>query len=557
MTIPRIVLCLACAALPAADPVGAAQAAQAAAGAPAVPEPPLRTRHASFAPASFSDLPGWEDDRLDDVLPALRQSCAALRRKDAWEGPCRRAGNLAAPDGAALRALFEQEFRLYQIREPDGNPSGTITGYYEAEINGSRTYGGPYVHPVYAVPSDLLYLDARALGGAPGPDVRVRIEGQKVIPLAAPAGAGSPGYALELGGVKPDIRTRRYRLRRDGDRVVPYFSRRDIERGLMDQARVLAWVDNPAALYSMQIQGAGRVHLRDGTVLRLAYGEQNGHPFLPSLRSLPQWSNAQGKRRIVATRGLAMLADEQDDAPAPELSAAPPTLRGAPATPPGAADRELDAMIAALMPGAEPPPRPTRESAPAPAPASGTAPAPAASSAPATSAAAAPQAAPAAPLALAGPAPPVPAAPAAPGAPNSDPSYVFFRTVADDGAGPPGALGVPLTPGRSVAVDPRTTPLGAPVFISTGAPGSKDGLNRLMLAQDTGGAIRGAVRADYFWGLGAPAFARASRMNAEGRMWVLLPSGQKLPASAGVQLRGIGSAPEAECLVPDPELCVE
>jgi membrane-bound lytic murein transglycosylase A len=143
---------------------------------------------------------------------------------------------------------------------------------------------------------------------------------------------------------------------------------------------------------------------------------------------------------------------------------------------------------------------------------------------------------------------------------NSDPSYVFFRTIADSDDGPIGALGVPLTAGRSVAVDPRTTPLGAPVFIATHAPGRSEPLNRLMLAQDTGGAIRGAVRADYFWGFGAQAFVHASQMKEDGRMWLLLPNQQQLAtrAGGGLLLRGgPGGAQAAECVVPDPELCVE
>ena len=89
-----------------------------------------------------------------------------------------------------------------------------------------------------------------------------------------------------------------------------------------------------------------------------------------------------------------------------------------------------------------------------------------------------------------------------------------------------GALGVPLTAGRSIAVDPRTTPLGFPVFISTGGQ-----LNRLMVAQDTGGAIRGPVRADYFWGFGPSAYEQASRMKENGRMWLLMP--KTLSASVG------------------------
>lgn len=104
-----------------------------------------------------------------------------------------------------------------------------------------------------------------------------------------------------------------------------------------------------------------------------------------------------------------------------------------------------------------------------------------------------------------------------------NPSYVFFRNLPDDLPGPLGALGVPLSAGRSIAVDPRSIPLGAPVFLSTTWPESGKPLNRLMLAQDTGGAIRGAVRADFFWGLGADAGEQAGKMKQRGKMWMLLP----------------------------------
>jgi membrane-bound lytic murein transglycosylase A len=140
---------------------------------------------------------------------------------------------------------------------------------------------------------------------------------------------------------------------------------------------------------------------------------------------------------------------------------------------------------------------------------------------------------------------------------SSDPSYVFFRQIPDSDGGPLGALGVPLTPGRSVAVDPRTTPLGFPVFISTEGQGIGTRLNRLVLAQDTGGAIRGPVRADYFWGFGPGAGERASRMKENGRMWVLLPKDMQVGVGAQFTTRGAAGAGEAECLVPDPELCVE
>jgi membrane-bound lytic murein transglycosylase A len=106
---------------------------------------------------------------------------------------------------------------------------------------------------------------------------------------------------------------------------------------------------------------------------------------------------------------------------------------------------------------------------------------------------------------------------------NANPSLVFFRELAVEGSGPPGALGVPLTPRRSLAVDPRHVPLGAPVWLATTWPNSEQALTGLMLAQDTGGAIRGVVRADFYWGSGPEAGALAGKMRQSGRLWVLLP----------------------------------
>ena len=106
---------------------------------------------------------------------------------------------------------------------------------------------------------------------------------------------------------------------------------------------------------------------------------------------------------------------------------------------------------------------------------------------------------------------------------NSNPSYVFFREVPNGQGGPTGALGVPLTAERSIAIDPRSIPLGSPVFLATTRPNSALPLNRLVMAQDTGGAIKGAVRADFFWGFGKEAGDLAGRMKQSGRLWILLP----------------------------------
>ena len=106
---------------------------------------------------------------------------------------------------------------------------------------------------------------------------------------------------------------------------------------------------------------------------------------------------------------------------------------------------------------------------------------------------------------------------------DANPSMVFFHELPLTGEGPPGALGVALSPGRSIAVDPKFTPLGAPVWLVTTYPNSERPLSRLMLAQDTGGAIRDPVRADFYWGSGDAAGDQAGKMRQKGEMWALLP----------------------------------
>ena len=88
---------------------------------------------------------------------------------------------------------------------------------------------------------------------------------------------------------------------------------------------------------------------------------------------------------------------------------------------------------------------------------------------------------------------------------------------------------MPLHSERSLAVDRRFIPLGAPVYLATTFPLSEQPLERLMAAHDTGGAIRGAVRGDFFWGTGPDAGAQAGRMRQQGRLWLLWPTGEPLP----------------------------
>ena len=223
-----------------------------------------------------------------------------------------------------------------------------------------------------------------------------------------------------------------------GRRVVPYASRAEIERDPAAlPAKPLAYVDDPVEAFFLEIQGSGRIALDDGTVLRLNYADQNGHPY----------------------RSVAAVLIER-----------------------GELTRER-ASMQAIRAWVRAHPDEMRELL------------------------------------------------------DQNPSYVFFREVPAPPAGsldaaidgPQGSLGVPLLAQRTIAVDPRFIPLGTPVWLATTRPLSDAPLERLTLAQDTGGAIRGPVRADFFWGFGPDAGREAGRTRQQGRMWILWPKGAPLP----------------------------
>jgi membrane-bound lytic murein transglycosylase A len=359
---------------------------------PAVtPTPPANV----LEPVAFGDVPGWTDGEQASAWRALLSSCQALRARDAWRAICADAAASPPPDDATARRFLEARFVPWRLAATDGRTEGLVTGYYEPLLRGSRVRQPPFLFPLYAPPDDLLTID--------------------------------------LSAVNPDLRNLRLRGRVQGRRVVPYYSRAEIEAGTAPIAgKELVWVDDAVEAFFLQIQGSGRVQLENGDVVRVGYADQNGHPY-------------QSIGRYLVERG--------------ELQPGEASMQAIHAWAASHPDR-----LGELL--------------------------------------------------------------------NQNPSYVFFRELplADPAAGPVGALGVPLTPQRSIAVDARYVPLGAPVFLATTWPAGDLPLNRLVLAQDTGGAIRGPVRADYFWGSGAEAGALAGRMRQTGRIWVLLPKGMKPPA---------------------------
>lgn len=306
---------------------------------------------------------------------------------------CAASEALKPTDAATVRTFFETRFAPYQSRQADGSENGLITGYYEPLLHGSLTPSAKYSVPLYGPPADLLTID--------------------------------------LSSVYPQLKHMRLRGRLQGNKVVPYLDRADIDDGSNPlKGNELVWVDNPVEAFFLQIQGSGRIQLPDGSMMRVGYADQNGYPY----RSIG---------RVLAERG--------------ELPLAQTSMQNIKAW----GRRNPDKLPELLA---------------------------------------------------------------------QNPSYVFFRELPDSGSGPLGALGVPITGGRSIAVDARAIPLGAPVWLATTLPASDQPLDRLVLAQDTGGAIRGNVRTDFFWGFGNEAGAIAGRMKQTGRMWVLLPKDMPVPS---------------------------
>ncbi|HTQ01769.1 MAG TPA: murein transglycosylase A [Casimicrobiaceae bacterium] len=380
-----------------------------AAGCQTVPPtaPPAATppaAHARFVPAAWSDLPGWSDDPVAAAWPAFVVGCRALvarPQSKVWQAACAAGERVDGTSDSAVRAFFAEHFSPYRIVAEDGSEVGLVTGYYEPLLAGSRTPTAEYVTALYGTPDDLLVVD--------------------------------------LASLYPELKDKRVRGRLDGRRVVPYWSRSELERNPAPLAgKALAYVADPVEAFFLEIQGSGRIALTDGTVMRLGYADQNGHPY----RSVA---------RVLIDRGELTRDTASMQAISNWVKAHPGEAR-------------------ALL--------------------------------------------------------------------DENPSYVFFRELPQPPAGsleaaidgPLGSLGVPLLAQRTIAVDPRFVPLGAPVYLATTMPSSNAPLTRLTLAQDTGGAIRGPVRADFFWGFGTAAGREAGRMKQEGRMWILWPKGARLPS---------------------------
>ncbi|MGI9316869.1 MAG: murein transglycosylase A [bacterium] len=335
----------------------------------------------------WSKVDGWKQDNHQEAWPALLSSCEALQQKPIWDRVCSAAGAVSEPDQQTAQEFFETWFAPHVVHGSKRKTKGLITGYYEPLLYGSFEPSDRYRYPLYARPESLLIID--------------------------------------LGDRFPELRNQRLRGRLTGNKVIPYFSRAEIEadRELL-QGNELVWLDNRDDVFFLHIQGSGRIQLPDGRIVGVGYSDQNGHPYHAIGRTLVERGELELDQVSLFSikQWLREHADQAED----------------------------------LL--------------------------------------------------------------------NQNPSYIFFVLREDPGQGPIGSLNVPLTAERSIAIDPELINLGTPMWLSTHYPGDSDKpLKKLVFAQDTGGAIKGHLRADLFWGHDRDAEQAAGTMKSPGSLIVLLP----------------------------------
>ena len=358
---------------------------------PATPIAPMPSSGAAGSTAALSGLVAGpaiaslpiDSDEAARALAAFRTSCPSLvRRTDSsgltrgadWQGACDAAQSASDRDA---RDFFARWFEAVQV----GDGRAYATGYFIPEVRASRERRHGYDVPIYGRPADLIDVD--------------------------------------LGLFADSLKGRKIRGRVSGTSLVPYYDRTAIEQGAIAKtAPVLAWGADPAEVFFLQIQGSGELRLRDGSVMRVGYDDQNGRDYT-------------GIGKLMLDRGLI-----------------------------GRGEASMQGIVAWLRAHPDQGREIMRENR----------------------------------------------------------SFVFFRRL--DGPAV-GALGLPVTGGVSAAVDPKFVPLGAPVFLSM----DRTDATGIWIAQDTGGAIKGANRFDTFWGAGDEAAAIAGGMTARGTAFVLLPKG--------------------------------
>jgi peptidoglycan lytic transglycosylase A len=210
--------------------------------------PPVTTPPAHvfrYQHASWTELPGWSSDSVQEVWPAYLESCRDLRFRPGWSEACAAVQGVAAAAGAAeTRGYFQQYFEPYRLQKGTGaeaEATGLVTGYYEPVLRGARTASAQFNTALYSPPQDLLTVD--------------------------------------LSSLYPELKGKAVRGRLDGNRVVPYYTRAELAADPALRGRELVWVDSALDAFALEIQGSGRVQLEDGETVRIQYADQNGQPY--------------------------------------------------------------------------------------------------------------------------------------------------------------------------------------------------------------------------------------------------------------------------------------
>jgi membrane-bound lytic murein transglycosylase A len=248
---------------------------------PDAPPTGTRTATSTYAKADWKALPNVSDADLQAGFDAWRSACPRLKTDPTWAPTCAAAANIAS--AGDIRQFLQDRLDVYALRAAGNRADGLITGYYEPVYAGSLTRTPAASVPVYGVPTDMV--------------------------------------SVQLDELYPELKGKRLRGRVQGRVLRPYDDAATINaKGI--NAPALAWLTHPMDLQFLQIQGSGRIRLDDGRQLRIAYADQNGHPYRP----IGRWLVEQGelKKEDVTMDAIRTWANAHP-ARIPELLASNPS----------------------------------------------------------------------------------------------------------------------------------------------------------------------------------------------------------------------------------------
>ena len=325
---------------------------------------------------TFKSLDGWQSDKHDVALTMFITECQLATLPSSLKALC-----VEAYKAKDAQQFFETNFTPFLLQN-SAQEEELLTGYYEPEFRGSLKVSARYKYPLYKRPKDLI--------------------------------------VVRLEHVYPDLKKYKLRGRLHKGKIVPYYSRAELNAGLLTE-KPLCYLQSDIDRFFLQVQGSGRIRLENNKRIFVGYDGQNGHPY----RSIGKALVASGEisQDKISLQSIRVWLD----------------------THPQEAKTVLE----------------------------------------------------------------------------SNPSFVFFAQRRKAASG---ALGLELSAMRSVAVDRSKIPLGFPLFLQATHPISHEPIKRTVFAQDTGGAIKGQVRADLFCGFGKKAESLAGMLQSPLTLYILVPN---------------------------------